>query len=485
MSFTSVTFLLFLPGVFLLHWAGRRRCWQNAVLLLASYLFYGWWDWRCLGLLWGSSLVDYFVGRGLERTHRASGRHLLLGISLTVNLGMLGVFKYLGFFADNLAVALATLGVEVNTSTLHLLLPIGISFYTFQTLSYTIEVYRGNFRPRRDLLSYLTYVAFFPQLVAGPIERAQRLLPQFEKVRSFEASQAAEGCRLLLWGFAKKLLLADNLARLVEAPYAAPETAGAAALFVATLAFAFQIYCDFSAYSDIAAGVGRLFGIELTRNFRCPYHAGSLREFWHRWHISFSSWLRDYVYIPLGGSRCPNPKLYGNLLITAAASGLWHGASWNFFVWGLFHGCMLILERILQAAGVWLPRSPDESTSPNGGRWRLWAHVLVTFGLVCVGWVFFRASTLTDACTVCIQLAGGVVQPQAWFGVLQSLWENRWLVLCVAGLLVAEGSGSGPWIPRFLNARSWIVRWMVYTVLVWLVLLFGTQRAAEFIYFQF
>ena len=324
MNFATVTFLLYLPAVFALYWVVRRRTSQNAVLVIASYLFYGWWDYRFCALMLGSSLLDFAIGWLLGKTEKTLGRRILLAASIGANLGLLGVFKYYNFFVGNFQHLMSSIGWQVSDVTLEIILPVGISFYTFQTLSYTIDVFRKQLKPTHNLLDYLAFVSFFPQLVAGPIERATRLLPQFEAKREFNQAVARDGCRLILWGLFKKLVVADRLSIFVN-EYYADSQAGGSVLALATVFFAFQIYCDFSAYSDIAIGSARLFNIRLMRNFNYPYFAKNLTEFWHRWHISLSTWFRDYVYIPLGGSRVGTFRRILNVMITFLVSGFWHG----------------------------------------------------------------------------------------------------------------------------------------------------------------
>lgn len=480
MSFASATFFLFLALVFALHWLARGARAQNAVLVAASFVFYGWWDWRFCGLLAGSALVDYHVGRALHAAPPGPRRRLLLAASLGFNLGVLGVFKYLGFFADSLQLALAGVGIEAGWTLPHLILPLGISFYTFQTLSYTLDIWRGRLAPRRDLLAYLSFVTFFPQLVAGPIERAAHLLPQFLAARKFDRARAESGCRLILWGLAKKMLLADNLGAVVDQVYAVPGAASPAALAWATVFFAFQIYGDFSGYSDIAAGTARLFGIELMRNFHLPYFSQSVTEFWRRWHVSMSTWFRDYVYIPLGGGRGGHTAR--SLLLTTLASGLWHGAAWHFVAWGLLHGLFLLAERRLGARGP-LPETPGGEGRRPG--WRATGRMLRTFLLVNVAWAAFRVPDTGDLLLVYAAWARGLVTPAAWAEAWRLALGHAWLVAGCGALLAAEWLARRRWdvleLPRW---PAW-TRWLLYTVMVWAVLVFGTRRTAEFIYFQF
>jgi D-alanyl-lipoteichoic acid acyltransferase DltB (MBOAT superfamily) len=321
------------------------------VVLLASYFFYGWWDYRFCGLMLFASLLDYAIGWQISRTRIPRKRRFWLAVTLASNLGLLGFFKYFNFFADSFALWAAAAGLNVSTTTLNIVLPIGISFYTFQTLSYTIDIYRGSFQPRGDVIEYLAFVSFFPQLVAGPIERASDLLPQFSKQRFFKYEAAVEGCRLMLWGFIKKMVFADNLGLIADQIFGRASTASGAELAFGTACFAFQIYCDFSGYSDIAVGTANLFGIRLSRNFAYPYFSQSCTEFWRRWHISLSRWFRDYVFIPLGGSRGSRRQTFGNVMSTMLLSGLWHGAAWHFVSWGALHGFYLASYPFQRPAG--------------------------------------------------------------------------------------------------------------------------------------
>ena len=387
MTFTSLIFLIFLVVVFAAYWGVRRRVVQNWLLLIASYMFYGWWDWRFCGLMLGASLLDYGVGLGLNQTSIERWRRVLLVLALSGNISLLGFFKYFDFFAENLRVLAASLGWTLDHATLHVVLPVGISFYTFQTMSYTIDVYRRKLQATPHIIEYLAYVSFFPQLVAGPIERATHLLPQFFKDRVFDHDKAVDGCRQMLWGFFKKMVIADNLGPIADAAFENPAGQTGGELAVATIAFALQIYCDFSAYSDIAVGVARLFGFDLMRNFACPYFSQNMAEFWRRWHISLMSWFKDYLYFPLGGSKVGATRRCMNVLITFLVSGLWHGASWNFIVWGLLNG-LAVLPGIFSGSR----RTLSAADTPGGERLlpdpRTLARMAATFGFVCVGWIF-------------------------------------------------------------------------------------------------
>jgi len=335
MLFNSLEFLLFLPIVFVLYWfVFKKLHFQNILILVASYVFYGWWDWRFLSLILLSTIIDYTLGLQIKRTTQIKKRKLLLGVSLFFNLGMLGFFKYYNFFIDSWIEAWAGFGVTMHASSLNIVLPVGISFYTFQTLSYTIDVYRGKLEPTKDFISFASFVSFFPQLVAGPIERATNLLPQFYKKRSFSYDNAVSGMKLILWGLVKKVVIADSCAILVNKIFENYHTESGLALCMGAVYFAFQIYCDFSGYSDIAIGTSRLFGFKLMRNFNYPYFSRDIAEFWRRWHISLSTWFRDYLYIPLGGSRGSKMFQLRNVFIIFLVSGFWHGANWTFIAWG-------------------------------------------------------------------------------------------------------------------------------------------------------
>lgn len=498
MTFTTLTFVLFLGAVWSVYWLLSHRAAQNGLLLAASYVFYGWWDWRFCSLMLVSSAVDYFAGLWLGRLQRRSARRVVLGLSLLTNLGLLGFFKYFNFFIDSAGSALAALGLQPNLPSLNVILPVGISFYTFQTLSYTIDVYWRRIEPTRSILDFFAYVAFFPQLVAGPIERAAHLLPQFTLPRTFDERFARDGLRLILWGFAKKLVLADNLARLVDAAYDQPAEATGPALVAATIAFAFQIYCDFSAYSDIAIGTARLFGFRLMRNFAHPYFSQDLGEFWRRWHISLSTWFRDYVFIPLGGSR-PHPrhgpwaKLFTarNILATFVISGLWHGASWNFVIWGTIHGIGVLPVLLASRSGGAEPKRRASDT-PGGERDLPPAGVLCrmagVFTLVCAAWVFFRADSLGDACTV----YGRVFTDERWLThagqMLHLLFDqdhHLWTSIHLIAFVAIEWLSRRREHPLQLCGWPRGLRWTVYTLMVYDILMFGTRAGGAFIYFQF
>ena len=391
MLFNSIEFLFFLPIVFVLYWFvfNKQLRAQNILLLLASYLFYGWWDWRFLFLLLISTCLDYFVALAIQNSQDVSKRKLFLGISLIGNLGMLGFFKYYNFFVQSWIDAWSSIGVTMEATTLNIILPVGISFYTFQTLSYTIDVYRNEMKPTKNFIDFAAFVTFFPQLVACPIERASHLLPQFYKSRVFDYQNAVLGCKLIVWGMFKTVVVGDNCAFFVTKIFDNPEAYSSGELFVGMVFFAFQIYGDFSGYSDIAIGLSKLFGFDLMVNFKFPYFSRDIAEFWRRWHISLSTWFRDYIYIPLGGSKGTMGLQIRNVMIIFLVSGFWHGANWTYVVWGVFHAVLflpLLLFNVNRSHLI---------TKSYG--WIDFAKISATFFIVCVGWVFFRADSIASA----------------------------------------------------------------------------------------
>ncbi|MBP9193635.1 MAG: MBOAT family protein [Saprospiraceae bacterium] len=387
MIFNSTTFLVFFAIVYVLYWlANKHLKLQNVLLLLASYVFYGWWDWRFLSLIFISSLIDYYAAQKMEQKPEQSKRWLM--VSLVCNLGMLSLFKYYNFFASSFTDMTRMFGWEPNDLTLNIILPVGISFYTFQTLSYTIDVYRKNLKPTKDLLAFLTYIAFFPQLVAGPIERASSLLIQIEKKRVFRKDWFNEGIVQIFVGLFRKVVIADTLGIYVDAVYGDIGINNSASILLATVLYAFQIYYDFAGYSDIAIGTAKMMGFRFCQNFNLPYFSKSLTEFWRKWHMSLSYWLRDYLYISLGGNRKGIKITYRNLMLTMLLGGLWHGSSWNFIIWGGIHGLFLSIEKYTM----------NKSWFTAIRKWSLPAYVY-TFGVVVFSWIFFRAQSLDMAFT--------------------------------------------------------------------------------------
>jgi alginate O-acetyltransferase complex protein AlgI len=479
--FNSLSFALFLPVVVAGYHAVPAR-WRWALLLAASYYFYMCWKAEYLLLILASTLVDYVAGLALGRERRVGMRRFWLGFSLATNLGLLFAFKYWNFFSEATRAALAPLNLLQDLPAFDLLLPVGISFYTFQTLSYTIDLYRGKREPERHPGYFALYVAFFPQLVAGPIERSDRLLPQLRQAHAFSMADAADGCRLMLWGFFKKLVIADRLAVYVNEVFNHPETHGGLPVWVAAWFFAIQIYCDFSGYSDVAIGSAQLLGIRLMDNFRQPYFATSIADFWHRWHISLSTWFRDYVYLPLGGNKRGVARWHVNILVVFLVSGLWHGANWTFVVWGGMHGVFYLVGRWTNGFRDSVARMTGLDRLP---RLRHALKLLVTFHLVALAFVVFRAASIGDAWTLGKALltpGDGVWRPALtpsdfMVGVLAVV-----VLVAVDARLARQNTGTGR--SPLADAPAWPRR-AFYYALAMAILVFGKTGANPFIYFQF
>ena len=469
MSFASLSFLCYLPIVFLIYWLFAKRLqWQNLFILSASYVFYGWWDWRFLILIFITSLSSYVSGLALELHQH---RKIITGANILFNLLILACFKYYNFFVDNLQAIAEAGGISLDMPTLKLILPVGISFYTFQSLSYTIDVFRRRIPATHDPLAFFSYICFFPQLVAGPIERASDLLPQMLHRRRFVYSDAVDGLRQMLWGFFKKLVVADNCALAVNMIYDNWQHEGALTLAFGMVFFSFQIYGDFSGYSDIAIGVARLFGIHLSDNFRQPYFSRSIAEFWRRWHITLMTWFRDYVYIPLGGSRCGRWKSLRNTFLVFALSGLWHGANWTFIVWGLYHFLLFvpsILSGRQRAKNLPLPSYKDMPA------------MLLTFLLVTIGWVVFRADSIGDAIGYLYRLATSVAEGN--IGLLAV--GKTAIVWCLLLIIIEWSQRSKRHALEFTGSLHTMYRWSIYYILLFIIIFFHGEEQT-FIYFQF
>ena len=472
MLFNSFEYALFLPAVFLLYWfvlRGHRRG-QNLLILAASYVFYGWWDWRFLSLLLLSSIVDYASARIISEAREQRVRFACLCASMTFSLGLLGTFKYFNFFVGSAAELLASLGFQVNPWSLNVILPVGISFYTFQSISYTLDVYYGKCKATNEPITFLTYVSFFPQLVAGPIERARDLLPQFETSRRFDYAVAVDGCRQVVWGLFKKMVVADNAAIAADRVFANYQNATAGELVLGVIYFAFQIYCDFSGYSDIALGSAKLFGVRLVRNFHYPYFSRNMGEFWRRWHISLSRWFRDYVYIPLGGSREGPALAARNILIVFLLSGLWHGANWTFVIWGALNALFILPT-------LWV--RTESGPFVAGARFSAaeYLGLLLTFTGACLGWVFFRSPSVTDAWQYLARMsaaAGG-----------SGLGISLMPLAGIALLVMIEWRRKHLDYPLAEVSPNLYLRWGTYLALWIAILTFSPREGATFIYFQF
>ncbi len=475
MVFTSFTFLVFAAIFFPIFFMTRGRL-QTLVCVVASYIFYGWWDWRFMALLATSTTVDYTLGRCIAASTDPRRRRLWLTASIVMNLGFLGFFKYFNFFAGSFADMARSFGFAADWATLHIVLPVGISFYTFQSISYTIDIYRRRIAPERDFLVFAAFIALFPQLVAGPIVRASWLLPQMHATKRFRWANLFSGLEMVVLGFFMKLVVADNLAPFVAENFAFPEAHNSASLLLGVIFFAFQIYGDFAGYSLIAIGLARIMGYRFCRNFRRPYLAASFSEFWTRWHISLSSWLRDYLYISLGGNRHGTARTYRNLMLTMLLGGLWHGANWTFIIWGGLHGAYLVLQRVL---GVLQRRLPLPPLLPQPAAKAL--AVLAVFSLTTLAWVFFRAESVGQAWTVIERI---VFLGDFRFGQVPLKFEAIKGVLLILLLLAIELLGEPRPLQRSYRALR-PLRTAAVLGLLWLIPLAGSFSGAQFIYFQF
>ena len=486
MIFNSIDFAIFLPVVFLFYWAVHKHhvSYQNLIVVGSSYVFYGWWDWRFLGLIIFSTLLDFFVALQLEKFKESRGRKALLMLSLTVNLGMLGFFKYFNFFLDSFNTAFSFFGQSVELRMLEIILPVGISFYTFQTLSYTIDVYRRKLCPTRNIIQFAAYVCFFPQLVAGPIERATNLLPQFAQRRTFNHFQATDGLRQILMGFFKKVVIADNCAVFVNQIFDNYPDYSGGTLALGAILFAFQIYGDFSGYSDIAIGTSRLFGFNLMQNFATPYFSRDIAEFWRRWHISLSTWFRDYLYIPLGGSKGGTSQKLRNTLIIFLVSGFWHGANWTFVIWGLLNAIYFIPLMLSGRNRKHVQHSGDSQVFT----FREVLGILTTFLMTCLAWIFFRAPNVSDA----IKYLERIFYKNDFFPIIPSSWGGRLqtdfiaTIFVISLLIFIDWRGRNK--PHSLTLSSLpqnkFYRWLIYILLA-LVLWVFSGDPQGFIYFQF
>jgi alginate O-acetyltransferase complex protein AlgI len=483
MLFNSIDFIVFLPIIFLLYWFfcdGNARI-QNTLLLVASYFFYSCWDYRFLFLLLFSTALDYFAAIKMSDSRKARRKKGILWLTMGVNLAFLGVFKYYNFFSSSFAEALSKIGITADFWTVNVVLPVGISFYTFHGLSYVIDVYKGRIKPETDFVNYSLFVSFFPLLVAGPIERATHLLPQIGQQRSFNHVNAVDGLRQILWGFFKKVVIADGCARYVNQIFDNSSDYTGSTLVFGAILFAFQIYCDFSGYSDIAIGTARLFGINLIRNFAFPYFARDIAEFWRRWHISLSSWFKDYLYIPLGGSRVGPWLKIRNTFIIFLVSGIWHGANWTFVVWGVIHALyflpllMLNSNRTNLHVVAYGKMFPSVSESLN---------IILTFGLVTFAWIFFRAENLTHAFEIV-----NVVFSSSLFTIpyFPSISTAIPLMLLIPLFLTIEWFGRREQyaLATTRHIQFGFIRKASYYSLITLIFFYGNFEKNEFIYFQF
>ena len=477
MYFNSLEFFIFLPVVFVLYWfvTNKNLNFQNALIVLASYVFYGWWDWRFLSLILFSSLLDFSIGLLLKKEDNLFKRKIFLWISICVNLGFLAFFKYCNFFIESFVDSFSFFGKELQINTLSIVLPVGISFYTFQTLSYTIDVYNKKLEATNNIISFMAFVSFFPQLVAGPIERATNLLPQFYVKRTFDYANAVDGLRQALWGLFKKIVIADNCAKYANIIFNNSDDYSGSTLFLGAFLFTFQIYGDFSGYSDIAIGISRLFGFDLKRNFAFPYFSRDIAEFWRRWHMSLSTWFRDYVYIPLGGSRGGTWMKIKNTFIIFLVSGFWHGANWTFVIWGFLNALYFLplmlanknrVNTDIVAQGKYLPSLKELF------------QMGITFCLTVLAWVFFRANSVGHA----FSFLKGIFS-ETLFSIPEVFPVS--VILLVLGFVIVEWLGrNGEFAIDKIDGIFKPIRWALYCLLIVLMFKFAGEEQA-FIYFQF
>ncbi len=484
MLFNSFEYIIFLPLTFFLYWFvfNKRLIWRNLFLLIISYVFYGWWDWKFLSLIIISSTVDYVIGLKLGIVQHKSQRKILLLVSLFTNLGILFIFKYFNFFTDSFIIFLSYFGISINELTLKVILPVGISFYTFQTLSYTIDVYNKKIAPTTEIINFFAFVSFFPQLVAGPIERASRLLPQFNKKTIFNFNNAIDGLKLIVWGLFKKVVIADNCAVLVDRIFNHSQNYHGIVVVFGLFLFAFQIYCDFSGYSDIAIGTAKLFGFSLMINFRTPYFSRDIAEFWRRWHISLSTWFRDYLYIPLGGSKGKTTKVIRNIFIIFIVSGFWHGANWTFIAWGGLNAIYFV--------PLYLTKKNRQNTDIVAKNQRLpryneFLQMCTTFFLTCLAWLLFRSNDISQAYTLFLNMLSFDYNLLIEFSFLSNGSISKLIIITVliGFFIIVE------WINREknvvgINNYKYGNR-LLYSIIVILIIHFGNFNNQSFIYFQF
>jgi len=474
MLFNSISFLIFLPITFFLYWfvLNKNRKLQNIFLIIASYIFYGWWDWRFLFLIIISSLSDFLLGKMIY--YNEQRKFLYLWISIIINIGILGLFKYFNFFITSLQQLLNSIGFEANLIMLNIVLPVGISFYTFQTLSYTLDVYHGKIKPTHSIVSFFAYVSFFPQLVAGPIERARNLLPQFLRVRNFNYEKAVSGVRFIIYGFFKKVVIADNCGEVVNEVFNNYTELNGISIILGVVCFAFQIYGDFSGYSDIAIGTARLFGFDLMMNFKTPYFSRDIAEFWRRWHVSLSSWFRDYVYIPLGGSRCNLGKSIRNVFIIFIVSGFWHGANWTFVIWGVINAFFFIPLMLFKKNRLNTDNVAEKRSYPS---FKELVQIFTTFLITCFAWIFFRSDNIGEA----FEMINSIL--------IDFNHGSNYITPLIYGLILIFLIFE--WPLRKVPFDIWVGskrrpnRRIIYCALILLIFFFANFGGQEFIYFQF
>ncbi len=475
MLFNSLQFAIFFIIVYSLYLVLNHR-WQNRMLLVASYVFYGSWDWRFLSLIIISTVLDFYCGLKIKSSVTVKRRKFFLFLSILVNLSILGFFKYFNFFSSNLQVLLTNFNIALEPRFFQIILPLGISFYTFQTMSYTIDIYRGKLEPTNKFFDFALFVAFFPQLVAGPIERAKHLLPQILSPRQVTLPKFYTGCYLIFWGLFQKVFIADNLARLVDGVFGSQPPYNGFTALISIYAFAFQIFCDFAGYSNIARGLGSCMGFDIMVNFNLPYFATNPRQFWQRWHISLSSWLRDYLYIPLGGNRHGNYATYRNIAITMLLGGLWHGASWTFVLWGAYQAILLIGYRLISP---FLERIHSPRNGLAARVWRL-IRIIFFFHLICLGWLIFRAQSLTQIVSILQGIFGNFQLITGWENLIRTRFIMFvWLLLAIQYLQYRKDD-----LLAVLKLPA-LIRGVIYFIIYYLIMVYGVEGGKEFIYFVF
>ncbi|MCP4603635.1 MAG: MBOAT family protein [Proteobacteria bacterium] len=475
MFFNSFEFAVFFFIVYSLYLLSSHK-WQNILLLFSSYVFYGAWDWRFLSLISISTILDYNCGLQIHASSSTKRRKLFLSLSVVVNLSILCFFKYFNFFASSMQDLLGFFGVPTDPILLNIILPVGISFYTFQAMSYTIDIYRKEMVPTNRFFDFALFVSFFPQLVAGPIERAKRLLPQVLSPRHVSLEKLYEGSFLIFWGLFQKVFIADNLAKIVEPVYSSTAPYNGTDVMIAAYAFSFQIFCDFAGYSNIARGLGKCMGFEIIVNFNIPYVSSNPSEFWKRWHISLSSWLRDYIYIPLGGNRDGSIKTYRNLMITMLLGGLWHGAAWTFVIWGAYHGFLLTIYRILRPflLKFYSPRNAFLK------RVLSFLNIFLFFNLVCIGWMLFRASSISQFFQMLEGLFCNFAPPPDTFESIRNLFFFICILILVQILQFWKDD-----LLVILKSRIVVLKALFYFICFYLLIFYGVEGGEQFIYFQF
>jgi len=480
--FNSIDFAVFLPIVFVLYWFATSKSLklQNLIIVTASYLFYGWWDWRFLSLILFSTIVDFIVGLKLAKQKNQTKRKILLLTSIFVNLGFLGFFKYYNFFLDNFISAFTLFGVAIKANSLNIILPVGISFYTFQTLSYTIDIYRRELKPTKDFIIFSAFVSFFPQLVAGPIERASNLLPQFYNKREFDSAKAIDGMRQILWGLFKKVVIADNCAEFANQIFNNSADMSGSTLVLGALFFTFQIYGDFSGYSDIAIGTARLFGFDLMRNFNFPYFSRDIAEFWRRWHISLSTWFRDYLYIPIGGSRGDTFNKVRNIFIIFIVSGFWHGANWTFIAWGALNAGYFLPLLLTKKNRNHLETVAQGKIFPSA---KDFIFMVLTFTLTVFAWIFFRAENILHASSY---ISGIFSSSLFAFPKFTGMTRSFTTIVLIVVFMLIEWIGREQQFAIASLGLKWKrpLRFIFYYSLVFAIFFFG-GKDQQFIYFQF